>query len=105
MQKPSDRGRKALQSLGFSMVAGGGLEPPTSGLWSPTSYQLLYPAIFGAGDRDRTGTGLLHGILSPGVCQFRHSGIWVAPVSSAYLGYHKPKRLSRRILKPERNSK
>ena len=31
-RKPSDRGRKALQSLGFSMVAGGGLEPPTSGL-------------------------------------------------------------------------
>ena len=26
---------------------------------SPTSYQLLYPAIFGAGDRDRTGTGSL----------------------------------------------
>ena len=26
---------------------------------SPTSYQLLYPAIYGAGDRDRTGTGFL----------------------------------------------
>ena len=34
---------------------------------SPTSYQLLYPAIYGAGDRGRTGTGSeSHGILSPG---------------------------------------
>ena len=34
---------------------------------SPTSYQLLYPAIYGAGNRARTGTGYKsHGILSPG---------------------------------------
>ena len=131
---------------------------------SPTSYQLLYPAIFGAGDRDRTGTGSLprnfksrasansatpawvasdlllkarivyhmkwtmssqkisflfpivplgwmykNGHISPqvphilicisllpGVCQFRHSGIWCgSSLSSAYLEYHKPRCLSR----------
>ena len=53
------------------MVAGVGLEPHDLRVMSPTSYQLLYPAIYeiwcGAGDRSRTGTILsYHGILSPG---------------------------------------
>ncbi len=53
------------------MVAGVGLEPHDLRVMSPTSYQLLYPAILnfrriGAGDRDRTGTRLSsHRILSP----------------------------------------
>ena len=53
------------------LVAGVGLEPHDLRVMSPTSYQLLYPAIYeiwcGAGDRSRTGTILsYHGILSPG---------------------------------------
>ena len=43
-----------------NMVAGVGLEPHDLRVMSPTSYQLLYPAIYwiwcGAGDRGRTGT-------------------------------------------------
>ncbi len=31
----------------FVLVAGMGLEPPDLRVMSPTSYQLLYPAIFG----------------------------------------------------------
>ena len=50
-----------LYQFGF-MVAGVGLEPHDLRVMSPTSYQLLYPAIYenwhGAGDRDRTGTVL-----------------------------------------------
>ena len=71
---------EALRHLGFfgwhplrmhNMVAGEGLEPLDLRVMSPTSYQLLYPAIYriwcGAGDRSRTGTILsYHGILSPG---------------------------------------
>ena len=57
--------------VSFSVVAGVGLEPHDLRVMSPTSYQLLYPAICliwcGAGDRSRTGTILsYHGILSPG---------------------------------------
>ncbi len=57
--------------VSFALVAGVGLEPHDLRVMSPTSYQLLYPAIFGfwcgAGDRPRTGTILsYHGILSPG---------------------------------------
>ena len=63
------------------MDAGVGFEPHDLRVMSPTSYQLLYPAILqetsfrppfflhhgGAGDRSRTGTILsYHGILSPG---------------------------------------
>ena len=56
------------------MVAGVGLEPHGLRVMSPTSYQLLYPAIYkkglvesGAGHRVRTGTKLsFHRILSPG---------------------------------------
>ena len=56
---------------GVFLVAGVGLEPHGLRVMSPTSYQLLYPAIYeiwcGAGDRSRTGTILsYHGILSPG---------------------------------------
>ena len=57
--------------VSFALVAGVGLEPHDLRVMSPTSYQLLYPAIYliwcGAGDRSRTGTILsYHGILSPG---------------------------------------
>ena len=57
--------------MSFALVAGVGLEPHDLRVMSPTSYQLLYPAIYeircGAGDRSRTGTILsYHGILSPG---------------------------------------
>ena len=48
------------QSTVSYLVAGVGLEPHDLRVMSPTSYQLLYPAIYGiwlgAGDRDRTGT-------------------------------------------------
>ena len=52
---------------------------------SPTSYQLLYPAILicGAGNRGRTGTRITsHGILSPGrlpIPPFRHLNNSMAP--------------------------
>ncbi len=48
------------------MVAEVGLEPHGLRVMSPTSYQLLHSAIYGAGDRGRTGTLLSqHWILSP----------------------------------------
>ena len=38
------------------VVAGVGLEPHDLRVMSPTSYQLLYPAVFGAVDGNRTRT-------------------------------------------------
>jgi hypothetical protein len=34
-----------LSLLGLSIIAGGGFEPPTSGLWARRATRLLYPAI------------------------------------------------------------
>ena len=67
-QKWTRKNPETVAASGFSgaisfLVAqcGCGRRTRTSDLrvMSPTSYQLLYPAIFGAGDRDRTGTGSL----------------------------------------------
>ena len=46
---PSAKGgtkRKTTRMGGFLLVAGRGLEPPDLRVMSPTSYQLLYPAIY-----------------------------------------------------------
>ena len=67
-QKWTRKNPETVAASGFSgaisfLVAqcGCGRRTRTSDLrvMSPTSYQLLYPAIFGAGDRDRTRTGSL----------------------------------------------
>ena len=55
---------------------------------SPTSYQLLYPAIFGAGDRDRTGTGSLpRDFKSRASANSATPALFRSPLE-AYLAYH-----------------
>ena len=65
-KKPSDRGRKALQSLGFSMVAGGGLEPPTSGLGARRATNCSIPRYLVPETGIEPARDCSHGILSPG---------------------------------------
>ncbi len=43
--KKSRNRRKCLSLLDLSIIAGGGFEPPTSGLWARRATRLLYPAV------------------------------------------------------------
>ena len=51
VQVPSIKKRTTKRLFSFFLVAGVGLEPHGLRVMSPTSYQLLYPAIYGAGNR------------------------------------------------------
>ena len=44
-QKKSRNRRNCLSLLNLSVIAGGGFEPPTSGLWARRATRLLYPAV------------------------------------------------------------
>ena len=46
--RASERNKKTRDNLSIisRLVAGGGLEPPTSGLWARQANQLLHPAMY-----------------------------------------------------------
>ena len=96
-QKWTRKNPETVAASGFSgaisfLVAqcGCGRRTRTSDLrvMSPTSYQLLYPAIFGAGDRDRTGTGSLpRDFKSRASANSATPALFRSPLE-AYLAYH-----------------
>ena len=71
-QKSSRDQRKCLSLLGLSVIAGGGFEPPTSGLWARRATRLLYPAINSsrsAGPHSGLSDSTEHTRAQPSYCQ------------------------------------